>query len=99
MMQWIKDRIARHKSAKAEQQERKRRWREQRRQNAHDTHALYQRLGGVEALPPAAFRSNLNRMIEAAGIEGVEPIPNQFVDSFYIKALWALRKIDEARNA
>jgi hypothetical protein len=105
VMQWIKDRIARHKAAKAEQQERlaelqerERRWKEQRRQNAHDTHALYQKLGGVPAPTPADFRRNLNRMIEDADIQGVDPIPNQFVGSFYREALWALRKIEESRN-
>jgi hypothetical protein len=104
-IQWIKDRIARHKAAKAEQQERlaelqerERRWRDQRRRNAHDTHALYQKLGGVPALTPADFRRNLNLMIEDAGIEGVDPIPNQFVGTFYREALRALRKIDEARH-
>ena len=105
-MQWIKDHIARRKAAKAEQQERlaelqerQRRWEDEKRRNIYDTHALYQKLGGVPALTPADFRRNLNHMIEAAGIEGVDLIPNQFVDSFYREALWALRKIDEAREA
>ena len=106
MMQWIKDRIARHKAAKAEQQERlaelqerQRRWEDEKRRNIYDTHALYQKLGGVPALTPADFRRNLNHIIEDAGIEGVEPIPDQLVTTFYIEALCALRKIDEARNA
>jgi hypothetical protein len=106
MMQWIKDHIARRKAAKAEEkrryaelEENVRRWRKERRQNAHDTHALYQKLGGVPALTPADFRRNLNHMIKDAGIEGVEPIPDQLVTTFYIEALWALRKIDEAREA
>jgi len=105
VINWIKERIAQHKAAKEKEQKfyedidaRTRQWEEKTKSNRYDMMVLYQRLGGPPALNTAEFLYNLNRMIEDARIEGLEAIPNQSAPTFYIEALWALRKIEEARN-